>query len=100
MPKRMPEFSPYEAPVLICPSCGNDMRMVVAKHANGKVQGITYFCDTCEYGFASSVVHHNGQMTKYEPPAPAKALESGSVAPAPQGKPGLPGALPPGGVTR
>jgi predicted RNA-binding Zn-ribbon protein involved in translation (DUF1610 family) len=87
---KMPSFSPYEAPDLICPECGNTMRLEISKHANGKVQALTYFCDSCEYGFESSAVHHNGQMRKYVPKPTSEELaakaaqETGLPAPQPK----------------
>jgi len=73
MPKKVPEFAPLEAPNLLCHGCGNGMRRKIDRFNNGKIQAVTYYCDFCEYGFVSSMPHHNGTMGKYEKPELPKA---------------------------
>lgn len=81
MSKRTPALAPLEVLTLCCYECGNKMRLEIERYANGKIQGLTYYCDSCEYSFISSMPHPNGQMSnKYKPPAPAHLPGSVKIA--------------------
>ena len=77
----VPNFAPYEVPMLICPECGNRMRLEIKRYPIGKVESIDFFCDTCKYGHRSSMPHHMGTLIKYEERKPTKPVEEKPVQP-------------------
>lgn len=64
----VPALSPIRIETLLCYGCSREMRYRVAKMANGKPLGITYFCDTCQYAFEKIMEHATGTISKYVAP--------------------------------
>lgn len=60
-----------------CRRCGNEMRHVLRRSARTggiPVGAVTYFCDTCRYGWKANDEYVTGQATRWEPePEPVEA---------------------------
>ena len=103
-----PNLNPYVLPEYLCQECGCKMRPAIERMANGKVSGITIYCDTpvvdakddsgkvigkkgCEYGIQLSMVHVMGQNVRYVAPPPQERQKlqylDSAAKPAPAAQP-------------
>jgi hypothetical protein len=71
----VPNLSPIEATPLVCTRCSNILRLTVQKNNNGSFNSLTYYCDTCQYGFKTTGTHTFGATAKYEAPVAVKEPE-------------------------
>jgi hypothetical protein len=63
---KLPNTSPLCVANLICTECGNKLRLKIDRLNSGKPSAFSYYCDTCEYGFAAELDHVRGQTKKWE----------------------------------
>lgn len=63
-------LAPITPTHVICLGCGQFMRLHIEKYNNGKVSGIVFYCDKCQYGHKPSMIHAPGETVKYVPPPP------------------------------
>lgn len=67
----IPKNSPIAFYNALCSSCGETMRPVLKRQANGVLTAVQFACDKCEYQVEASLPYINCMPAKYEKlPAP------------------------------
>lgn len=81
-------LNPLKVDSCYCYACGEPMRVVMDRLANGRITGVVYYCDKCKYGVRGSLAHITGESVPWALAAPVSRLDG--VVPASKPAPRLP----------